>query len=159
MPEGQLSPFADSMSSSQSAISQWGWGFHTVRSAIDPWELISVPGLLELYIYIYAWRSFCSGDGTLSSKGAAGPRRWPEGQFSPRPDSMSSSQPAISQWGWGLHTVLGDMDSWELSFIPGLLKFQIYGKISYPGMGRCPPRVRRDLDVGQRGNSRRALAP
>ena len=31
--------------------------------------------------------------------------------------------------------------------------------ISDPGMGTYPPRVRRDLGVGPRGNSLRALAP
>ena len=37
--EVQLSPRAGSMSLSQSATSQWGWGFHTLRSDIDPGEL------------------------------------------------------------------------------------------------------------------------
>ena len=32
-------------------------------------------------------------------------------------------------------------------------------EVSDPGMGTCPPRVRRDLGVGPRGNSRRALDP
>ena len=34
-----------------------------------------------------------------------------------------------------------------------------YGGISDAGMGHCPPRVRRDLDVVPWGNSCRALAP
>ena len=33
---------------SQSAISQWGWGFHNVRGGVDLGELIFVPGLSEL---------------------------------------------------------------------------------------------------------------
>ena len=47
----QLSPRAGSMvSSSQSAITQWGWGFHTLRSGIDPGELrcrLRVVGVVE----------------------------------------------------------------------------------------------------------------
>ena len=35
-PEGQLSPRAGSMSPSQSAITQWGCDFHTLRGGIDP---------------------------------------------------------------------------------------------------------------------------
>ena len=34
-----------------------------------------------------------------------------------------------------------------------------YGRFFEPGIGIYPPRVRRDLSVGPRGNSRRALAP
>ena len=44
-------------------------------------------------------------------------------------------------------------------FVPGLSELLRYGRISHPGMGPYPPRVRRDLDVGPRGNSRRSLAP
>ena len=33
--KGKLSLRADSMSPNQSAISQWSWGFHTVRGGID----------------------------------------------------------------------------------------------------------------------------
>ena len=35
----------------------------------------------------------------------------------------------------------------------------MYGEISHPELKHYPPRVRRDVDVGQGGNSRRALAP
>ena len=56
-----------------------------------------------------------SGDGTLSSQGATGPRRWSEGQLSPRAGSMSSDLSAISQWGWG---VLGGIELWGLRFRP-----------------------------------------
>ena len=38
-PDGQLSPRVGSMSTSESAISQWGWDFHTARSGIDPGDL------------------------------------------------------------------------------------------------------------------------
>ena len=37
--EGQLSPRAGSMTPSQSAITHWGWGFHTLRGGIDPRDL------------------------------------------------------------------------------------------------------------------------
>ena len=61
------------------------------------------------------WKDFLSGDGTLSSQGATGPRRWSEGQLSPRAGSMSSDLSAISQWGWG---VLGGIELWGLRFRP-----------------------------------------
>ena len=47
-PERQLSPRAGSMSLSQLATSQLGWGFHTLRGGIDPGICVFVPGLLEL---------------------------------------------------------------------------------------------------------------
>ena len=58
----------------------------------------------------------------LSSPGAGAPCRWPEGQLSPRADSMSPSQSAISQWGWGFHAVWGDIDPENLRFRPRLLE-------------------------------------
>ena len=52
-------------------------------------------------------------------------------------------------------------------YLPGEIRFRpravavvdVYGRISYPGMGLYPRRERRDLDVGPRGNSSRALTP
>ena len=71
---------------------------------------------------------------------------------------MSPSQSAISSWG-GVSTPRGAVSIRAVSvFVPGLLELWIYGRISDPGMGNYPPRVRRDLGVGPRGNSRSALA-
>ena len=47
-PEGQLSPRAGSMSLSQSATSQWGWDFHTVRGGIDPRDLRFHPRVVRV---------------------------------------------------------------------------------------------------------------
>ena len=44
-------------------------------------------------------------------------------------------------------------------FVPQVLDLLMYGRISYSGMGTYPARVRRDLDIVWRGNSRCALAP
>ena len=33
---------------SQSVIARWGWGFHTMRGGIDPWDHYFVPDLSEL---------------------------------------------------------------------------------------------------------------
>ena len=68
------------------------------------------------------WKEFWSGDGNLSSPGAAGPRRWPERQLSPRAGSMSSSQSAITQWSWGFHTLQGGIDPGDLPVRPRLLE-------------------------------------
>ena len=43
--------------------------------------------------------------------------------------------------------------------VPGLLELQLYRNIFNAEMRPYPPRVRRDLGVGPRGNSRRPLTP
>ena len=72
---------------------------------------------------------------------------------------MSPTQPAISQWGWGFHTVRGGIDPGDLCFRLPLVTIVDVWKYFRSGDGNYPPRVRRDLGVGPRGNSRRALAP
>ena len=84
-----------------------GWGFHTLQGGIDPEDLrfrARVVGVVEI------WKDFCSGDETLTFPGAAGLRRCPEGQLSPRASSMGLSQSATSQWGWSFHTLRGSID-------------------------------------------------
>ena len=72
---------------------------------------------------------------------------------------MSLSQFASSQRGWGFHTPRGVIDpGYLLFFIPRLLELYMYGRISDPGMENYRPWVWRDLDVGHRDDSRRALA-
>ena len=102
------------MSPTQSATGQLGWGFHTQRGGIHPGGFVFVPGLLELYRY---GRIF-SGDETQSPPGAAGPRRWLEGQPPTRAGSMSPSQSATSQRGCGLHTLWGGIDPGDLYIRP-----------------------------------------
>ena len=62
-------------------------------------------------------------DGNLSSPGEAEPRRWHEGQLSPRAGSMSPSQSAITQRGWGFHTLCGGIDAGDLRFPPRIAGF------------------------------------
>ena len=47
-PEEQLSPRAGSMTPSQPVITQYGWGFYTLRGGIDPGRCVFVPGLLDM---------------------------------------------------------------------------------------------------------------
>ena len=67
--EGQLLPRAGSVSSSQSAISQWGWGLHTVRCEIDPGDLRFRPRagtegfMTRRWSLIFPW---CGKTSTLS---------------------------------------------------------------------------------------------
>ena len=68
-PEGQLSPRAGPMSPSQSAITQLGWGFHTLRGGIDPRNLRFRPRVVGV---VEIWKDFQPGDGNLSSPGCAG---------------------------------------------------------------------------------------
>ena len=96
-----------------------GWGFYTARGGIDPGDLCFRPravGVVDL------WRYFTSGDKTLSSPGAVEPRRWPEGQLSPRAASMNLSQVATSQLGWSFHALRGDIDPEDLRFRPRVIK-------------------------------------
>ena len=107
------------MSLSQSATGQLGWGFHTFRGDIDPEDLCFRPRVVGV---VDIWKDFKSGDETLSSPGAAGPRRCPEGQLSPRAGSMSPSQSAITQLGWGFHTWGAISTRGVRVFVPGLME-------------------------------------
>ena len=103
------------MSPSQSATGRWGLGFHTVRGSIDAGNhhfRLRFVGVVEI------WKYFCSGDGILSYPGAGRPRRWPEGQLSPRAGSMSPSQSATGRWGLGFLTVWGGINPGDLRFRP-----------------------------------------
>ena len=112
-PEGELSPRAGSMGVSRSATTQWGWGFHTVWSGIDPWD--HHLGSRDVGV-VNVWKSFKSGDETLSSRGVARPRHCPRRQLSPRAGSTSLNQSATTQWGWGFHTLRGVIDTGDLPF-------------------------------------------
>ena len=92
-----------------------GWGFYTARGGIDTGDLCFHPRVVGV---VEVRREFSSGEKTLSSLGAAGPRRWPEGQLSPCAGSMSLIQAAISQRGWGLHTLRGGIDPGDHRFRP-----------------------------------------
>ena len=54
-PEGQLSQRAGSMSPSQSVMTQWGWGFHTLRGGIDLVGLRFRPGAVGV---VDVWKDF-----------------------------------------------------------------------------------------------------
>ena len=65
-----------------------------------------------------------------------------------------------SRGGVGVSTPRGAVSNQEISvFVAGLLKLSRYGKPSYPEMRPYPPRERRQLHVGPRGNSPRAQPP
>ena len=61
-------------------------------------------------------KHFRSDYGTLSSLDEAEPRRWPEGEVSPRAGFTSPSQSATNQWGWVFHTVRGSIDPGDHRF-------------------------------------------
>ena len=93
-----------------------GLGFpHLAGWYIDPGNLRFRPRVVGV---VQIWKDFCSGDGKSSSPGAAGPRRCPEGQLSPRAGSMSPSESAITQWGWGFYTAWGGIDPGDLCLSP-----------------------------------------
>ena len=73
--------------------------------------------------------------------------------------AVSPSQSAISGWGWGFQTVRGGIDPRVIiGFVPRLLELCMCGYISDLGMGPFPRLVRRNLDVGPRGNFGSGLA-
>ena len=67
-------------SPSQSAISRWGWGFHTVRGGFDPGDHRVRPRVVGV---VDSWNYFSPGDGDLSSPGAARSWGFLEGQLLP----------------------------------------------------------------------------
>ena len=73
---------------------------------------------------------------------------------------LHESQPISNQLvGWGFYTAWGGIDPGDLCFRPRVVGVVEIWREFHPWIQHYPPRVRRDLDVGQRGNSRRALAP
>ena len=90
-----------------------------MRGGIDPGNLRFRPRVVGV---VEVWKDFYSGDDTLSSPGAAGPRRCSERQLSPRVGSMSLSQSATITCGWGFHTVRSGIDPGDRRFGPRLLE-------------------------------------
>ena len=74
----------------------------------------------------------CSGDEIVYSPGAGG--------------FTNPSQSAISQWGWGFHTVRGGIDLEDHRCLPRFVGVVDTWKIADPGMGPYPARVA--LDAG-----------
>ena len=75
---------------------QWcthSWGFYTIRGGIVQEDNCFRPRFIGV---IEIWKAFCSEDGIIYSPGAGG--------------FTNPSQSAISQWGWGFHTVRGGID-------------------------------------------------
>ena len=117
---------------------------------------VFVARVLELLVDI--WDDSGSANKALASPGAAGPRRWPQGELSPRACSMSLSQLATSHLSWGLHTLRGGIDLRDHrlgSRFAGNIDRRMY----YPEMGPKPPRERRNFDLSRWGNPHRPLAP
>ena len=145
---GQLSLRAGSMSSSPSAIIQWGWGFRTLRGGIDPGELPRRPRVVGV---VEIWKGSEPGMGTHLPRGRRELGVGPSGKLSPRNGSMSPSQSAITQWGWGFHIQRGGIDQGNLRFCTHVVRVVSICKnfhsgdeiLSSPGVAgprRCPER-------------------
>ena len=115
-----------------------GWGFHTLRGGTDLGDLRFRPRVVGV-VDIFA--NFLPGDGKLSFPGAAGAQRYTEGQLSLRAGSMSPSHSAITQLGWGFHTLRGGTDPGDIRFVPRIVGvvdilanfLPADGKLSSPG--------------------------
>ena len=68
-PRGNSRRALASCAPTKSAISQWGWGFHTVRSSIDPEDLRFRPRVVGV---VQVLKDLLSGDGSLFSSGCPG---------------------------------------------------------------------------------------
>ena len=113
---------ADSTNLSQSAISRWGWGFHTVRGGIDPGDRRVLPGCVGV---ANIWKDFSSLDGTLSSPGALAQQT--------RADQHNQSVRL------GFSRCAGRYLPGGSPFIvPGVLELQMHGEISRPKMESYP---------------------
>ena len=68
-------------------------------------------------------------------------------------------EPICNQWIGGVSTPFWEVSTREIiAFVPDMLKLYMCGGIYDQGTVNYPTRVRQDLDVGYRGNSRSALA-
>ena len=94
----------------------------------------------------------------LTSMGAAGSRRWLEGQLSQPAGSMSPSQSAVSGCRRGFQTVRGCVNPGEEHFSPWVVWFLDHGIISDLERAPYPRWMRRGLGVGPTFNSCSALA-
>ena len=102
--------------SNQSAISQWGWGFHTVRAGKIRRATVFVPG---------CWSCTCMEGCVIRGWGLIIPGwRW-----------LHDPQVWVS-------TPFGEVSTRGTTvFVPGLLELYMYGRISDPGMRPYPPRL------------------
>ena len=114
-PEGPLSLRADSRNPSQSAIGQWDWGLPTLWGGIEPGDFSVRPRVVGI---VEVWKGFPPVDGNVSSPAAAEPRRWPDGQPSPRAGLISPNQSPIGRWDWGFKTLPGRIDPGDLRLRP-----------------------------------------
>ena len=134
---------------------EWRWGFHISRGGI---YRENVRFCFRVVGVVHVRKGFLSGDGTYR------PRVRRDFNVAPR-DNFRHALPlgappklAISRRDRGFHIFLGGTDPGSV-FVHRLLELEIYGRVYDQGMVPYYPRVRRDLDVVSRGNSRRAQAP
>jgi len=149
-----LAPWAPA--NQQSPTSHPGSGLQIVGGGIDPGNFRVRPrgvGIVEI------WKEFLSGDGQLSSPGTAGLGVGPRGNCRRALVPWAPTSKTITRWSWGFHNARGRMNQEISVFAAGLLELSRYGKPSYPEMRPYPPRERRQLHVGPRGNSPRAQPP
>ena len=87
----------------QLPISQWHWGFHTVRGGIDPEDHRFHP-------------RFDGGNGRISDSRT--------GTYPPPGARALQTQAkiTINRWGWDLHTAQRDIDSGGTVFVSGLME-------------------------------------
>ena len=76
-------------------------GFHTMRGSIVTGDNSFRLGCVGVGV---VWKAFCARIGTVYPPSAAG--------------FTNPSQSAISQWGWGFHTVRGGIDPGYHRFLP-----------------------------------------
>ena len=116
---------------------QRDWGFHVVRGRGDPGDTCFHP----------------QGVGVVVIR-----RGVLNGGWSPILPGLRSlyALPAVQRPARGIGVREAVSTRKNLVFVPGVSELDIYERISEPGMGTNPPRVRREWGVRPRGNSRRA---
>ena len=91
------------MGSSQTAITQWGWAFHTLRGGIDPGDLRFRRGVVGV---VDTWKDSDPEMGVYPPRSTLALCRIP-------------SESAIGQWDWGFNSVRD-------CFGPGDLHFRLH---------------------------------
>ena len=137
---GPRGNFHRALSPSQSTTILWGCGFYAMRDRNEPGDLRFGPCVIE---DVESWKYLLSGNGKLSSPGAAGHRRWPDGQLSlcvgspypgrvrcnvdvgPRGNfhrALSPSQSTTIFWGCGFYAMRDRNEPGDLRFGPCVIE-------------------------------------
>ena len=144
------------MSLGQSATSQLGWGFHTLRGGIDPGDMRLCPWVV---VVVDVCKFYNAGMETYPPRDALALCTIPSQSAIDQLYLRSPVKQRLST-GAGVSTPCGVCSTRGITvFVPGLSQLYIHGGISDPGMGPCRPRVARAPTSQQSAGGVRVSTP